>query len=260
MERIMASNDNKVVRLLKKLKYKKYRDREAMFVAEGVRLVKEALLYADVSFLLLNEDFNEDVIGDFCCDVPCYRCNSRVFGGMSDTVNSQGIIAVCRKPSAAEYKKELGRVVLILDGISDPGNMGTILRSAEAFGVKSVVVCPQCIEIYNPKVVRSSMGSVFRLNILGGDIIADMKNDDYTFVSAAAESSPYSSKNIYDCLFDYDRIAVVIGSEAHGVRTELQAFADLNVFIPMCSPVESLNAAIAASVILFEINRKNIVN
>lgn len=259
MEKFITSGDNKIIRLLKKLKSKKYRQRESLFTAEGVRLVKEALLYADVFCLLLNEKFSTEYIGQVSGDIPCFRCSYEVFSKVSDTVNSQGVIAVCRQPDEQTYKKDLGRVVLILDGISDPGNMGTILRSAEAFGVKSAVISSDCIEIYNPKVVRSSMGSVFRLSVYDEVVLSDMKKDGYCFVSTAAESSPYSSQSIYDCQFPHDRIAVIIGSEARGVKSELQSFADFNVFIPMCGHVESLNAAAAASVILSELNRKNTV-
>lgn len=256
MKKNIVSGNNKIIKQLRRLNTKKYRDQESLFVAEGIKIVKEAILYTDVAYIIIDKRLDGYDLGIDFGGIECYCCSTEIFRKISNTISSQGIIAVCRKPVDRYNVKNFSSTVLILDKISDPGNMGTILRSAEAFGVKSIVVTSQCIEIYNPKVVRSSMGSIFRLDVYGDTVIERLKQEGYYFISTATENSDRKGKNIYTFPFPNEKIAVILGNESSGVSEEFYSLADSNVFIPMCSPVESLNVAVAASVILSEINRR----
>ena len=174
-----------------------------------------------------------------------------VFGTLSDTVASQGVIAVASirrvtlPPRAA--------LILVLDKIRDPGNLGAILRSAEAAAVSLVVLAPGCVDPWNPKVVRSGMGAHFRLPLVPApswDAVAQHIGDRPVWLAAAHRALPYDRVDwTAEC-------ALIIGSEAAGLSAEAEALGTGHVTIPMAGPVESLNAAMATTVLLFEAARQ----
>jgi TrmH family RNA methyltransferase len=147
------------------------------------------------------------------------------------------------------------QTVLILDGIADPGNMGTIIRTAEWFGVNTLLCTPDCVELYNPKVIQATMGSIFRMNVivLNELEMAEMlKSKEYLVIAADLRGS-----DIYS--FDFkQRIAIVIGSESHGVRPAMRSIIDEFVTIPGAGMAESLNASVAATIFLSENFRSNV--
>ena len=145
---------------------------------------------------------------------------------------------------------------LVLDDIQDPGNMGTILRTADSLNLKQIIVSKGSSDIYNPKVVRSTMGAIFRVNIIESDnlvkTLKDMKKHKIKIVTTNLQTD----KKIYDV--DYEKSAIVIGNEANGVSNEVLELADEKVKIPMPGKTESLNASVATAIILYEAMRKNL--
>ena len=175
---------------------------------------------------------------------------------ISDVQNPQGILAVIEKQNSEEnidYKED---VIVVLDGIQDPGNLGTILRTIDSVGLKQVIVSKETADAYNPKVVRSTMGAIFRVNIIESDnLIETLKNlrkHKYKVMATSLETN----NNIYNV--DYNKKVIVIGNEANGVSKDILDFADEKIKIPMLGRTESLNASVATSIILYEYVRRKI--
>ena len=156
-------------------------------------------------------------------------------------------------------KKEinfLDDIILILDNIQDPGNMGTIIRTADSLNIKQIIISKDSSDIYSPKVVRSTMGAIFRINIIESNNLLEtikiLKKHKINVISTTLDTN----KSIYD--ISYNKTAIVIGNEANGVSTKIQEISDNKVKIPMLGKTESLNAAVATSVILYEAMREKI--
>ena len=224
----------------------KERKNQGLFVIEGSRLVGEApselleSVYISESYeksgLKVPECGNVEVVAD------------DVFRSLSDTVNPQGILAVVKKPESGLERVLGGGLYVILDDIRDPGNLGTIVRTAEAAGAR-VIMSETCVDIFNPKVIRSTMGTIFRVPFAicaTLDAIAKLKEEGVTVCAAVLDGSvPYrEAKSDGACAF-------IIGNEANGVSPEAAAASDLRVRIPMKGNVESLNAAISAAILLY---------
>ncbi len=194
----------------------------------------------------------------------------RVFAHVSGTVNSQGIMGVFRMPeyrmedyiikddplAAADKPESRKSRILLLDRIQDPGNLGTILRTAEAAGFDLIILNSGCVDIYNPKVVRSTMGAIYRMPfVYAGDLsetIGLLKENGYRVSGAYLESSVEYTAAVYP-----SKTGIVIGNEANGISREVIEACDERIRIPMCGKTESLNAAVAASLIMYEILRKD---
>lgn len=234
---VISSTDNNKYKYIQKLKNKKYRDKENSFIIESKKLVEEAISSANVDFIFTNEDSD-----DFDTSIEKISFTNQVFNKLSSLVNSDGIAAVVKKP---ESKGLSSKRVLLLDQLNDPGNMGTIIRSAEAFGFTDIIITPGTCDIYNEKTLRASMGSIFRLNFLkmNYDEILKLKK---SYKLVAADMSGY---DINKCDIEDDLI-LVIGNEANGLSETTKSMTDIFVKIPMQGEIESLNAAIAASIIM----------
>ncbi len=238
---VITSRENQTVKYVKKLNKKSFRDSEGVFVAEGERLVFD--LYtkgAKILKLFVSREFT-DISAD-----EVHQVSDGVLECMSDTCNSQGILAVIKKP---EYcPSDLGDTVVVCDRISDPGNMGTIIRTADSAGFTGVAVLPGCVDVYSPKVVRSTMGSLFGIPIVHvqlPDIISDR------LVCGDLEGA--------ECVYDFDfkpPFSVVIGNEAQGVSDEVRQACKSRIKIPMLGKSESLNAAVSFGVIAYEAVRQ----
>ena len=236
---VISSKDNETIKKLKKLKDKKYRDQENCYIIEGIKLIKEAI----------NENAKIKLI--IVCD-DCKQENNID----EDAVNPQGILAVIEKEKSNNVINYDENLFLVLDDIQDPGNMGTILRTADSLNLKQIIVSKGSSDIYNPKVVRSTMGAIFRVNIIESDnlvkTLKDMKKHKIKIVTTNLQTD----KKIYDV--DYEKSAIVIGNEANGVSNEVLELADEKVKIPMPGKTESLNASVATAIILYEAMRKNL--
>lgn len=259
---VITSKDNETIKQLKKLKEKKYRDQENCYLIEGIKLIKEAIQEnAKIKLIIICDDCKQEneLETELKYEIAKYECISvseKIFLSLTNVVNPQGILAVVEKENKnneIDYNEDL---YLILDDIQDPGNMGTILRTADSLNMKQIIVSKDCADVYNPKVVRSTMGAIFRINIVESEdlvkTIKEMKKHKITVMATSLETE----KTIYNV--EYEKTAIVIGNEANGVEKEILELADKKVKIPMPGKTESLNASVATAVILYEAMRKKL--
>ncbi len=255
---MITSPDNATVKQARALLEPKGRREQGRCLVEGVRLVEEAMKAGATPALLffVGQVRGQPRAAELLAEAErrgatVLELNSRVFGTLTDTVTPQGIIAVLPIPGVSPPPRIT--FALMLDQLRDPGNLGTILRSAEAAGVEQVILAPGCVDPWNPKVVRSGMGAHFRLPL------AALASWDE--VSTALGGLPLWLAEAHDAEA-YDKLdwtgpcALGIGSEAAGFSPEAHRLAAGRVMIPMAGPVESLNAAIAAGVLMFEVARQ----
>ncbi|MGI6072303.1 MAG: TrmH family RNA methyltransferase [Lachnospiraceae bacterium] len=233
------------------------RAKQGLFVIEGAKLVAEAPfemiegVYMSHSYVRQREGAGSlcEFMGGDSFEVIA----DDVFKSLSDTINPQGIMAVVRRPVyTPESLAGLGLYV-ILDDIRDPGNLGTIIRTAEAAGA-GVIMSGTCVDIFNPKVIRSTMGSIFRVPFLIEDTLSAIKRLQALGVTVCAATLNGSTE--YDKAAYGRANAIVIGNEVDGVSCEAAAAADLRVRIPMKGKVESLNAAVSAAVLMYNLLRQ----
>ena len=234
---VINSTSNQKYKYISKLRNKKYRDIEDKFIIESKKLVEEAISSADVDFIFLSESKK-----DYQTNLEKIIFDDKLFNKLSNLKSPDGFAAVVKKKKENEISSKR---VLLLDGLNDPGNMGTIIRSAEAFGFNDILLGPNTVDIYNEKTLRASMGSIFRLNIkqISYEDL-DLLKKSYKLV--AADMSGY---DINKCKIE-DDIILVIGNEANGLSDTIRSMTDIYVKIPMKGKIESLNAAIAASILM----------
>lgn len=261
----ITSKDNLMLRRMKKLESKKFRDKMGLFVLEGITVLKEAIEEGiGIEFVIYSDSFAENPESAAMIDklqeekVNIYSVDNRLFASVSGTETPQGIIAAVEKPewNADEILAE-GTNIIVLDRVADPGNMGTIIRTAEAAGFSGILAIKGSTDIYGGKVSRSAAGALMRMPVL----YADSPQDAVEMLKSKGKkivcTDPRSDKNYYDVDLSKDA-AIVIGNEAAGVCEELFGCADISVGIPMEGKTESLNAAIAASVMMYESLRQKL--
>ena len=232
----IESLSNAKVKNWNKLKEKKYRDEAGLFLIEGDHLIKEALKkQMVVSTIGLNETYD-------------YTVNPEILKKLSSQKSGVKEIAVVKK---IEEKKVEGDKILILDNIQDPGNLGTIIRSAVAFNISTIILSDDCVDLYNDKVIRSSEGMIFNINIVRKkliEIIPKLKENGYTIYAKTVNGNGY---------FENDsKIALVIGNEGNGIKEDILNLCDKNITIKMNKDCESLNAGVAASILMYELGVK----
>lgn len=249
---ISSKSNAKIKNVKKLLSSAKERRLQGVLVIEGLRLVREA---APEMFeqLFLSESLSK--VGEF--DTSLYKnveiVSDEVFRSLSDTVTPQGVLAVVKQPSwtLEQLSFENGCRLLLLDDIQDPGNLGTILRTAEAAGVDMVIMSEGCADIFNPKVIRSTMGSIFRLPFVTDDLVSViemLKTEGVTVYGAALEgSSDYREVEFSE------KTAIVIGNEGNGISGNVLNAVNEKIRIPMKGQIESLNAAVSAAILLYHI-------
>lgn len=252
---------NPLVKAAAELKQKKYRQQRGEFLAEGLRTVEEAVAFkaAQQIFYTATEDERTLQLLEQAAYMQLkLTCVSEaVMKKIADTETPQGIIAVCRmQEQPLEQLLASGKLLLVLDRVGDPGNIGTMLRTADAAGVGGIILLKGTADIYAPKTVRSSMGSLFHVPVLSGvaeqEFIDNAKKAGYQLLVTALDGA--------DNLYQADlkgRLAFVMGNEAGGVSASLLQQADKRVFIPMRGKAESLNVAMAAGIVMFEAMRRN---
>ncbi len=243
---IITSMENEKVKKYKKLQKKKYRDMYHQYLVEGMHLVLEAYKTGVLEELILEEDVALPIPS------PYTYVSKEIMGKLSMMDTPSPYMALCRKK---EEKEEVGKKILILDEIQDPGNLGTIIRSAVAFSIDTIILSENTVDLYNPKVLRATQGMVFHTNILhrnAKEIISFLKESDIpvygTNVVYGEDVRNLSKK-------DKESFALVMGNEGNGVRNEISSLCDKNLLIQMNEEVESLNVAIACSILLYELGR-----
>ena len=252
---VITSKDNDNIKKIKKLKEKKYRKQEGKYIIEGSKLIEEAIKEnAKIEQIIVCEDcITEATNSNLLYEIAKYDCiyvSEKVFKTLTDVSTPQGMLAVIKKK---DNKKEVNYnedMIVILDGVQDPGNMGTILRTIDSAGLSQVIVTKEVVDAYSPKVVRSTMGAIFRVNIIETEdklkMIKEIKKHKFNVAATSLEAS----KSIYDV--EFNKIAIVIGNEANGVSQEVLDLADTKMIIPMPGRTESLNASVATGIVVFE--------
>ncbi len=241
---------------------KKERDRQGLFVVEGGKMFGEAPTER-ISRVYIAKSAEKEMYaqyGDKLRGLSCEIVTDEVFARMSDTVTPQGILCLVRQQHYnieeilnTGYKKRM--LFIMLEDIQDPGNLGTIFRTAEAAGADGVIMSSRTADIYNPKTIRSTMGAVYRVPFLyAEDLLSVIKLLQEKGIAVYA--AHLGAEEFYDA-FDYRKCAAfLIGNEANGLREETAGCADALIGIPMEGKVESLNAAVASSVLLYEAYRQ----
>ena len=260
---VITSKDNEFVKEIKKLKEKKYRDQNNQFIVEGIKMVAEAIEEkADINTIVVCEDCVNDGIIDkkLLYEIAKFNCiyvSEKVFSLVTDVTNPQGILAVINQNSTQNKNNEIdynADFIVVLDGIQDPGNLGTILRTVDSANLKQLIVSNETADCYNPKVVRSTMGGIFRVNVIRENNLVEtltkLKQKGFEIVVTSLETD----NSIYD--ISYNKKVVVIGNEANGVSKEVLNIADKKVKIPMLGKTESLNAGVAAGIMIYEYVRE----
>ena len=254
---ITSTGNAQVKRLLQLQKKSKARNEENVFIVEGVRMFSEVpedrVEKVYISESLYNKKKQELNLERFSYEV----LSDSVFEHVSDTKTPQGILCIVKQN--AHNIEELLKIenphFMVLDNLQDPGNLGTIVRTAEGAGVNAVFLSKESVDIYNPKTIRSTMGSIYRMPVV---YVEDLISLLEMFKAKGIKSyaAHLEGKNSYDKEDYKGGTAILIGNEGNGLRDEVSNAADIWVQIPMQGQVESLNAAIAASILMFEVYRQ----
>ena len=234
------NTQNEKIKSIKKLREKKYRDIEGLFIVEGKNLVMEAYKNNLLKTLIVldNSSFN--------LSIETIRVSENVMKYLSELNTPNEIMGICYK----KKEENISGNILILDNIQDPGNLGTIIRSAVAFSISTIIVSPDTVSIYNSKVLRSTQGLLFDVNIIVRDIssaIDDLKQNGYKIYGTKVDNG----KNLKD-IDSTNKYAVIMGNEGSGVNKDILDKCDEYIYIPMNEKCESLNVGVATSIILYE--------
>lgn len=253
--REIASANNPQMKLMRSLSRRKARLAERAFLLEGRRLIEDALgAGMDVRKLLIRDDVNSACVSRLQRPgIDVFRVAAGVFDHSSNVEQSQGFAAICAMPEPADPRLPEGSDLLILDQLRDPGNMGTALRSAAASGITTVLIMPSSVDPFAPKAVRSGMGAHFRLSI--GEFDAGW-NTALRASRTRLVLAEMNGEQDYDSFDWTDPFVLVLGGETHGSSSELSDLKSTSVRIPMAGDVESLNVAVAGSIVMFEAARQ----
>lgn len=258
----ITSKDNEFIKYVKKLKDKKYRDLNNEFLIEGIKLIKEAIQEnADIKQIIICEDCKEteNISKELTYSIAKYECiyvTKQVFNSITEVTNPQGILAVVSKSTGKNDIDYTQDIIVALDDLQDPGNLGTILRTVDSVGLTQILVSKGTADCFNPKVVRSTMGAIFRVRIIECENLLDMLKQAKKHHYKTIVTSLQTENSIYDV--DFNKKIIVVGNEANGVKKEIQDFADEKVKIPMLGKTESLNASVATGIVLYEYVRKRL--
>lgn len=240
---IYSSIHNDKIKELKSLNEKKVRDEKNLFLIEGEHLIMEAYKKKLLKEIIVLDNYQT------LFDVPKIVVTENVMKYISNLVSIPKVIGVCQKVS----NQKIGHKVLLLDNIQDPGNLGTIIRSCVAFNIDTLILSKDTVDIYNSKVIRASQGMLFNIDFIIDDlekIITILKNKHYKILSTDVKKG--KSLNI---LANIPKVAIIMGNEGNGVSENLQKLSDDFLSIKMHNSCESLNVAVATSIILYELSK-----
>ena len=237
----ITSTDNQKVKLYRKLNNKKYRDKYNLFIIEGFHNIYEAYDCNMLEELILLENINTNF------EVPKLNVSKKVMDYIYKMPSTPKMLGICKILN----KEELGNKIIMLDNVQDPGNLGTIIRSAAAFNFDTVVLSEDCVDVYNPKVLRACEGMVFNVNIVKTDLIPCIKKllkEDYEVYA----TSVIRGENIAN-IDSSNKIACIMGNEGNGIRPEIFKLNLKKIFINMGKKCESLNVGVAGSILMYEV-------
>ncbi len=243
---IISSLENEKVKYYTKLQQKKYRDMYGEFLVEGRHLVLEAYRHGILKEVIFCEDELMPI------DVPCVEVTYSILKKISSVRTPQKVMGLCQK----QEETTIGDRILIIDEVQDPGNLGTMIRSAAAFAIDTIVLGDNTVDVYNPKVIRSTQGMLFQVPIVHYSI------DELIPMLKALKIPVFATRVEYGVEIDHlsdkekNRFALIVGNEGNGVNPNYLEASDKNIYIPMSGDVESLNVAVATSIILYEMRKK----
>ncbi len=261
--KIVTSKDNKVVKQIRSLHTKKGREKENLFIVEGLKFVFSDSLYKP-KYLVFSEEAFESVKQDTLATIDCevYVLPIDVFNTITDTENSQGVICVFSLDDKTidyyleTFKDKENLAILICEEMQDPGNCGTIIRSADAGGFDICIFTEKSVDYYNPKAVRSSAGSILNIPCIY------LKDTSFAIdfckkLSVTTYGTYLATDNYYDTVSYPKRSAIFLGNEANGLKEATIKMLDYLIKIPILGKAESLNVSIAGSIMIYEILRQN---
>ena len=256
---VIESKDNTLFKYTKKLKERKHRTKENKYIIEGFRLVQEAFkAKCNIEYIIVNEGGKvklEEYLSQYINNIKIYEMRNELFSQLTSTENTQGIIAVA---SINNLISDInGDFYLLCDKVQDPGNLGTIIRTAHAAGVNAIILTKGTVDIYNDKTIRSTMGSIFYIPIIYDNdlnLLKKLKSEGFDLVATSLEES----KNFFEEDLS-GKVILSVGNEGNGISEEIFELADKKVKIPMPGGAESLNVGVATSIILFEKVRQSLL-
>lgn len=240
---VFTSTQNKKIKNIKKLNSKKYRDEFNEFLIEGEHLVNEAYKNGYLKELILEEGTV------FNLSVDTIYATNNILKYISDLDNPPKIMGICKKIN----EKEIGNRVIILDDVQDPGNLGTIIRSAVAFNIDTIILSKTSVDLYNSKVIRATQGMLFNVNIIEKDLLEllpNLKKQNYKIYGTKVTNGK-SIKMLEKC----EKFAIIVGNEGNGVSSKVLELCSDYIYINMNNKCESLNVGVAASIIMYELDK-----
>ena len=259
---VISSKDNELVKHIKKLKDKKYRDESNEYIVEGVKLIEEAVNEnVKIKKIIICEDTTRtyEIPTNVMLEIAKYECiyvTDKIFASITQVTNPQGIMAIVEKNSLNQEIDFSQDIIVVLDDVQDPGNLGTILRTVDSIGLNQIIVSKETADAFNPKVVRSTMGAIFRIKIIESEdlkqTIKEIKKHHFKLMVTSLQTE----NSIYD--IEFNKKIIVIGNESNGVSKDIQDMADEKAKIPMLGKTESLNASVAAGIVMYEYVRQKL--
>ncbi|MDP4284267.1 MAG: RNA methyltransferase [Bacteroidota bacterium] len=244
---------NKIVKYIQSLSHKKFRDEEGAFIAEGPKVLSEFLLSKKFECIMICAEkdwlLNSSSLLYTISSEKIYAIDDQWLKRISCLKTPNQVLAVFKQENTFEEPILQKKISLMLDDIQDPGNLGTIIRNADWFGVENIICSQNCVDSYNPKVVQSTMGSLSRVNILYTDLAAFIQKNKITVYAAALSgTSLYETDNINEGI-------ILIGNESKGIHADILKLAAQRITIPRFGHAESLNAAVATGIILSHVKK-----
>lgn len=257
---IESKLNGRIKKIQKLKKNARFRRQEKTFIAEGIKMVEEAARNDSLLAVYVSEDAREEYVSRIFHKIKgslIEWVSSPVFQEISDTASPQGVLALVRMP---EYKREIlvsekDAAFVCLEDIQDPGNLGTIMRTAEGAGMSAVVMSKGCVDLFNPKVVRATMGAMYRVPFYVTDDMTTeverLRAEGFSMYAARLDADKDYTEYTYE-----GKTGLLIGNEANGLKPETSEMADQGIRIPMEGELESLNAAVSAALLMYEVHRK----
>ena len=256
--RIESRENSLVKRLVRLSNDRKFRKEMQEMVCEGEKMLGEALSSGmDIHDILVAEDAELDTALLRQAEgqgAKLYICPSSLLGKVSNVKTPQGVVFSCERPVAELRVLQDAKRLMVLEGLQDPGNLGTIIRTADAFALDGIILCEGCVDPTSPKVVRATMGAAFRMPLAAAPLeqtVAFLREQNMPLYAAALSESSVPLTHV-----DLTRAAVMIGTEGRGITKKAAALCTQQIIIPMDGCAESLNASVAASIIMYEMSRK----
>lgn len=233
----ITSKDNEQIKHIRRLKEKKYREESNEFIIEGIKLIKEAIIEKQkIKTIVIcdgcdkDSNFDSKILYEIA-KMNCIVVPEKIFKTLTEVTNPQGILAVIEKQNKENKIDYKADIILILDNIQDPGNLGTILRTADSINLKQIIISKGTVDSYSSKVIRSTMGAIFRINIIDVESLEETIKEIKKHKFKIVVSSLQTENTIYD--INYYKKVIIIGNEANGVEQQIQEIADEKIKIPM---------------------------